>query len=96
MTDHMTNSEALHHQLARELGGFNQDVHVEALNDQDVKAISDATIVEGDDTDEGNDPIIQAMSNAVNTPTSIGSMPIGNALNNAELDEAMTEYFNRR
>lgn len=93
MTDHMTNSEALHHQLARELGGFNQDVHVEALNTQDVKAISDVQIVNTDE--DATDPIEAAMTNAVNAPM-FGSMPIGTALNNADLDEAMTEYFNRR
>ena len=95
MNDNMTNSEALHHQLAQAVGGFKQDVHVEALNDQDVKAITDVKLIDGDDTDEGDDPIIQAMTNAVNTPT-LGSLPIGNALNNAELDGAMSEYFNNR
>ena len=93
MTDHMTNAEQLHHQLARELGGFHQDVHVEALNTQDVKAISDVQIVNADEDD--TDPIEAAMTNAVNAPM-FGSMPIGDALNNADLDEAMTEYFNRR
>jgi hypothetical protein len=93
MTDHTTNAEQLHHQLARELGGFHQDVHVEALNDQDVKAISDVQIVNADE--DATDPIEAAMTNAVNAPT-LGSMPISNALNNAELDEAMTEYFNNR
>ena len=94
MTDHMTNSEALHHQLARELGGFNQDVHVQALNDQDAKAIEEVQLINTDEDDDV-DPIETAMTNAVNTP-SMGSMPIGDALNNADLDDAMTEYFNNR
>lgn len=93
MTDHnMANAEQLHIQLQRELG-IDPNIPVEALNTQDVKAISDVQIVNTDEDD--TDPIVAAMTNAVNAP-SMGSMPIGTALNNAELDEAMTEYFNRR
>ena len=95
MTDHMTNNEQLHSQLAQAVGGFSNDVHIDALSKQDVDAITDVKLIDGDDTDDV-DPIETAMTNAVNTPTSIGSMPIGNALNNAELDGAMSEYFNNR
>ena len=92
MTNNLTNNEQLHVQLQRELG-IDPNIPVEALNTQDVKAISDVQIVNTDEDD--TDPIEAAMTNAVNTPM-FGSMPIGDALNNADLDEAMTEYFNRR
>ena len=95
MTDYnMTNSEALHHQLERELGGFNADVHVEALSNQDVEAISDATIIDNDTDDV--DPIEEAMSNAVNTPTSINTTSPNLGLNwGSDGDAALTEWMNR-
>ena len=88
-----TSNEQLFNDLAKAVGGFAQDIHVDALSKQDVEAITDATI-EGEEDDD-TDPVVTAMTNAVNTPM-IGSLPVGDALNNAELDTAMSEYFNRR
>lgn len=89
-----THNERLMNDLIAAVGANPNDLHIDALTSDEAKAISDATIVEGDDTDEGNDPIIQAMSNAVNTP-SIGSMPNLGLNWGTGGDAALTEYFNR-
>ena len=94
MTNNLTNNEQLHVQLQRELG-IDPNIPVEALNDQDVKAITDVKIVEGDEHDV--DPIETAMTNAVNTPTSVNTTSPNLGLNwGTDGDAALTEWMNRR
>ena len=69
----------------------------------DVEGVTDAIVASSDEED---DALLEAMTQAV-TPQFLGddgtqtggapgALPVGNALNNADLDEAMTAYFNRR
>ena len=95
MTDHMTNNEQLHSQLAQAVGGFSNDVHIDALSKQDVDAISDVQIVNADEDD--TDPIEAALTNAVNTPTSVNTTSPNLGLNwGTDGDAALTDWMNRR
>jgi hypothetical protein len=68
-----------------------------------VEGVTDAVVASPEEEDE--DALLEAMTRAVNprflgddgtqTGTPSSSLPVGDALNNAELDDAMTEYFNQ-
>lgn len=92
MTEY-THNEQLFNDLSQAVGGFSQNIHVDALSKQDVDAITDATIVDSDTDDV--DPIETAMTNAVNTPTSISSPPNLGLNWGTDGDAALTEWMNR-
>lgn len=81
-------------------GGLDKGVHIEAMGADEIEAITEAQVVpaegageEEDDTDE----VVNVLTRAVE-PTSINltGPPVGNALNNAELDQTMSDWLNNR
>lgn len=61
-------NEELHHQLSRAVGGFNTDVPVEAMSQQDMGAIMDARVVQDDGEGQEDSALLEALTGAVQQP----------------------------
>ena len=102
-------NEELHHQLSRAVGGFNTDVPVEAMSQQDMGAIMDARVVQDDGEGQEDSALLEALTGAVQQPEGwqpaeegvpattppTSTPPTGNSLNpGVDGDQQLSDWLN--